>query len=61
LLFPPGDAAVLADRIGHIFKNDELAIKLGINAKAVAMERHNPDRVVNQLLMAYNQAIMNSL
>ena len=57
LLFPPGDSAVLAEKIREIFEDDELARAIGENAKKSALERHDSDRVVDQLLTAYSESI----
>lgn len=53
LLFPSTDPAVVADTISRIFSDDDLAESLGINARQVAMQRHDPKVVVNQLVSAY--------
>jgi glycosyltransferase involved in cell wall biosynthesis len=59
LLFPTGDAPLLADMIMRIFRDDDLACRLGRAARAEASERHAPQRVVSQLLNAYNHVIAN--
>jgi glycosyltransferase involved in cell wall biosynthesis len=60
LLAPPGDAPLLADAILRIFDDDDLATRLGASARAVALERHAPERVVSQLLNAYEDVIARS-
>ncbi|MGD0548884.1 MAG: glycosyltransferase [Terracidiphilus sp.] len=55
MAFPVGDAALLAWQIAKIFDNDSLASQLGRQARVVARERHNPARVEEQLLNAYNE------
>jgi glycosyltransferase involved in cell wall biosynthesis len=60
LLFPTGDAPLLADMILRIFRDDDVACQLGRAARAEASERHAPQRVVSQLLCAYNDVIANS-
>jgi glycosyltransferase involved in cell wall biosynthesis len=57
LFFPPGDPEMLADRIAEIFDSDELACRLGANARLAAMERHDPALVMRQLLDAYCDAV----
>jgi glycosyltransferase involved in cell wall biosynthesis len=57
LFIPPGDPHMLADRIAAIFDNDELASRLGSNARIKAMERHDRALVVRQLLGAYSDAV----
>lgn len=54
LLVPPGDAPLLAEAITRIFRDDDLAYRLGRSARAEALERHAPARVLSQLLTAYH-------
>ena len=60
LLFPAGDAALLADSIRMIFRNDDLARQLGSKARDVALQRHNPETVLRQLLLAYQDILKSS-
>ena len=60
LMFPPGDSALLADRILRVFENDDLAVRLGKAARAEAMRRHDPARVVNDLIAAYQDVLADS-
>lgn len=60
LLSPPGDAPLLAEAILRIFRDDDLANRLSVAARAAASERHAPQRVVSQLLNAYNNVLVNS-
>ena len=53
LLFPLGDASLLADAILRIFRDDDLASRLGRAARAEASDRHAPQKVVSQLLNVY--------
>ncbi|HWE85521.1 MAG TPA: glycosyltransferase [Terracidiphilus sp.] len=55
LTFPTGDPALLAWQISRIFRDDNLASRLGSNARCTAMERHDPLRVEEQLLSAYRE------
>jgi glycosyltransferase involved in cell wall biosynthesis len=57
LLFPPGDAPLLAESILRIFRDDDLARRLGRAARTEASERHAPDRVLSQLLNAYHSVL----
>jgi glycosyltransferase involved in cell wall biosynthesis len=57
LTFPPGDAALLALQIHRLFQNDDLAKSIGIQARTVARERHEPERVEAQLMSAYREAV----
>jgi glycosyltransferase involved in cell wall biosynthesis len=56
LLFPPGDAPLLASAILRIFRDDALAERLGRAARVEATERHDPGAVLSQLLDAYAEA-----
>lgn len=55
LLYPVDDVPVLAQKIRSIFLNDELAVRLGRNARKVALNRHDPTLIVDQLLSAYKK------
>ncbi|MBI3441612.1 MAG: glycosyltransferase family 4 protein [Proteobacteria bacterium] len=57
LLYPVDDVPLLAEKIRNIFVDAELAVHLGSNARSVAHERHNPKRVVEQLVAAYNKIL----
>lgn len=59
LLFPTGDAPLLAEAILRIFRDEDLASRLGRAARAEASERHAPRRVIRQLLSAYDHVIAN--
>ena len=53
LLFPTTGPAVLAETIDKVFSDNELAESLGKNARQIATERHDPGKIVEQLLSAY--------
>jgi glycosyltransferase involved in cell wall biosynthesis len=57
LNFPGGDVALLARRIDRLFCDDDLASRLGSEARMVARARHEPDSVERQLIAAYEEAI----
>lgn len=57
LFFPSGDYAVLAHQIQRIFESDELAIRLSINAKSVALKRHNVTETTRQYMNIYKDVI----
>jgi L-malate glycosyltransferase len=59
LLFPAGDAPLLADAITKIFRDDDFALGLGRAARIEASERHEPQRVVSQVLNAYKDVAAN--
>jgi glycosyltransferase involved in cell wall biosynthesis len=56
LMFPPGDAPMLAASIERMFTDNELAQRVSRTARAAALIRHSPTRVVSQLLEAYHDA-----
>ena len=41
LFFPSGDSNLLAHKIDRVFSDDSLALKLSINAKKIAIKRHD--------------------
>jgi len=59
LLFPTGDAPLLAEAILRIFRDEDLASRLGRAARAEASERHAPRKVIEQLRGAYDHVIAN--
>lgn len=54
LLVPPGDAPALADAIMSVFRDEDLASRLGHAASVVASKRHTPERVLSQVVAAYH-------
>ena len=57
LAFPAGDYAVMAHQIKRIFENDKLANKLSVNAKSVALKRHNVIETTKQYMDIYKDVI----
>jgi glycosyltransferase involved in cell wall biosynthesis len=53
LLFPSGDEAVLAEQIRRVFRDDDLAQRLSIRARAVSRTRHSKDKIVNKMIEIY--------
>jgi len=47
----------LAGAIIELIKNPKIAKKIGENAKKTANIRHNPDKIINNLLNIYNQGL----
>ena len=58
ILVQDGDPYAYAGAIVHLFQHFDLAKQMGASARVKAIERHNTNRIVNQLLTAY-QNIMN--
>ncbi len=52
-LVPSGDPAVLSDSISKMFSDFKVAKEMAGNAFATAIERYNPNYVINQLMSAY--------
>lgn len=57
LLYPVDDVPLLASKIRQVFLDDKLAIRLARNARSVARERHDPRRVTEQLITAYERIL----
>lgn len=57
ILIQDGDPYAYAGSIVHLFKNYDLAKLYGESAREKAIERHNPERIGNQLLDAYNNIL----
>jgi len=51
LFFQSGDSVMLANKIDRVFSDDSLAMKLSINAKKIAIKRHD---LKNGALQYYN-------
>jgi glycosyltransferase involved in cell wall biosynthesis len=56
LLFPAGDAELLAERVDRIFRDDALATSLSVAGRKQAASRHNPEVIFTELLAAYAAA-----
>jgi glycosyltransferase involved in cell wall biosynthesis len=61
LLFPKGDAAMLAANIRRLFNDRNLCVRLGTAAKLAARTRHAPERVVGQTMNAYRALTGNAV
>lgn len=57
LMYPRGNAFMLADRIRELFEDDELSVALGEEARIRAQARHAPDRIVRDLMNAYQTVV----
>lgn len=55
ILIQDGDPFSLAGAILDLFENFQLASELGNNARSRAIERHNPDTIVNDLVEVYSK------
>ncbi|MBV5328703.1 MAG: glycosyltransferase family 4 protein [Chlorobium sp.] len=57
LFFPTGDAPMLAARLQEVFEDDDLASRLGAQAREVASRRHDPDLVLQGILDVYEDVM----
>ncbi len=57
LMAPAGCAHMFADAVRELFENDSLCESLGNAAREVAIARHNPERILEQLIAAYTETI----
>jgi glycosyltransferase involved in cell wall biosynthesis len=55
LMIQDGDPWSMAGTIMESLQNHELAIDFGRNARMKALDRHNPHKIVNDLLVIYQQ------
>lgn len=57
ILVPANDPYFLADTIIELLHDIELMSKLGENARAVALHRHNPQEIISDLLNIYKNIL----
>jgi len=57
LFFPSGDAPMLAAKLREVFENDDLASRLGNEARDVAARRHDPGLIVREVLAVYEAVL----
>lgn len=57
LFFPTGDALMLSARLREVFEDDELALKLGDQARKIAIFRHDPNKVIRDVLNVYEDIL----
>lgn len=57
MLYCYNEPLILADKISKIFEDDDLAKSISENARDTAMNRHNPNKLVNNLLSIYRSII----
>jgi glycosyltransferase involved in cell wall biosynthesis len=53
ILIQDGDPWAMAGAILELYRNKELSIKYGINARNRALKRHDKNKIVNDLLEIY--------
>jgi glycosyltransferase involved in cell wall biosynthesis len=57
LCFPPGEHAVLAERLIEVLRDKELRTRLSENARAVAAKRHNPELIARRTMEIYRHVL----
>lgn len=57
MFFHKGDSATLAMTIQNIFNDDMLVLKLSRGARAFALNRHAPERIVEKTLSVYGEIV----
>ncbi len=53
LLFPPGDEALLAERLRTIFLKDDWAVGASRQTRTAALQRHSTRRIVDRMVEVY--------
>jgi glycosyltransferase involved in cell wall biosynthesis len=61
LLVPSGNANLMTEAILRILKDKVLSVKLSKNARKRAIERHNKEKIVTQLMSIYQEIITANL
>lgn len=54
---PPGDAVSLANAIRQLWSHDALATNIGSNAQQLALRRHDPASIAQQLIRGYQSVL----
>lgn len=57
MLYPYIESAMLAEYISNFFESDELCIKYGKEARKTALDRHNPEKNVRQIMEVYKKIL----
>jgi glycosyltransferase involved in cell wall biosynthesis len=57
LLFPRGNAFMMADCVRSVFENDVLANRLSATVRDVIRSRYDPDKIVSDLIAAYRSIV----
>jgi len=61
ILIQDGDPWSMAGAILELWKNEEFAQELGRNARKVALKRHDPEKIANNIIIAYKNIIKENL
>lgn len=57
LYFSPGDVEMAAYQVGRLLEDQEFAERLGRQARKVALERNNPERIIQNQLGIYRAVL----
>lgn len=57
ILVPANHPWTMAAQIINLAKDKETALRLGTNARKAALERHNPDKIVSDLMSAIKETL----
>jgi Glycosyltransferase len=58
ILAPSNDPYVLSSIINSLVSDEETSMSLGCEGRKVALTRHNPDKITNDILSIYNSIII---
>lgn len=58
-LYPYTEPAMCAEYISTLFDNDDKAIELGLEARKIALERHNSEKNLKNILKIYKEMVNN--
>lgn len=56
-LYPYTEPAMCAEYVSNFFEDDELAIRMGKEARKKALERHNPEKNAEDIIEIYKKVI----
>lgn len=56
-LYPYTEPAVLAEYITQLFENNELCKEFGIKSRECALNRHNKENNVNEIIKVYKEML----
>lgn len=57
LFFAPGDYKMCAFQVNRLFDNKDLCIKLSVNSRNIASQRHNPKVLLENQINTYNKIL----
>jgi len=60
ILYQHNDINALADQIERLFYEPGMALKLGIQARKTAQVRHDPERIVREMYLTYQEVLSRS-